>query len=277
MGGTTRPGASDGAPGAGRAGPGDAGAGGIAAVRADAAAGPGGGTPGGADAARPPRSPLSPAALLVSLVLLVASLAVGLVGLARVGVDATVPIHWDASGQANGWGPAWLSLLVTPAIQAGLLALLALIPRYEPRRLNLSRSGRAYSVIVVGVMALMAVVQVAVVAATLGGTFDMPVLVMGGVGVLFIAIGLVMPGFQPNYLAGIRTPWTLTSDLSWRKTHVVGGRLFVVVGAGMIVAMPFVSMFALVMGMLVGLTVMLVALFAYSYRVWKSDPDKRAA
>ena len=29
---------------------------------------------------------------------------------------------------------------------------------------------------------------------------------------------------------GIRTPWTLTSDLSWDRTHRVGGRLFVLEG-----------------------------------------------
>ena len=230
---------------------------------------------GGADPAAAPRSPLTRVALGASLVLLAASTAFGLVGLAKVGPGATVPIHWDASGQVNGWGPAWMSLLLTPAIQLGILALLAVIPRYEPRRLNLSRSGRAYSVIVVGVMALMTIVQAAVVLATLGWTFDVTLLVMGGVAVLFIAIGLAMPGFQPNYIAGIRTPWTLTSDLSWRKTHVWGGRIFVLVGVGMLAAMPFVPTAALVFGMLIALTGMLVVLFAYSYRVWKADPDRR--
>ena len=31
-------------------------------------------------------------------------------------------------------------------------------------------------------------------------------------------------------MVGIRTPWTLTSDLSWDRTHRVGGRLFVLEG-----------------------------------------------
>ncbi len=233
------------------------------------------GAPAPDGAAPAPASPLSRGALLVSIGLLVVSLAIGVIALVKVGPTATVPIHWNASGQADGWGPAWFSLLLAPAIQVGLLALLAFIPRFEPRRLNLSRSGRAYSVIVVGVMALMTVVQVGVVMATLGVVSDMAFIVMAGVGVLFVAIGLVMPGFQPNYIAGIRTPWTLTSDLSWRKTHVVGGRVFVLVGAGMIVALPFVPTNAIVIGMLVALFVLLGGVMVYSYRVWKSDPDKR--
>ena len=205
------------------------------------------GAPSPDGAAPAPASPLSRGALLLSVGLLAASVVIGVLALVKVGPTATVPIHWNASGQADGWGPAWLSLLLTPAIQVGLLVLLAFIPRFEPRRLNLSRSGRAYSVIVVAVMALTTVIQLGLAIATLGVTFEMALIVLAGVGVLFIAIGIVMPGFQPNYMAGIRTPWTLTSDLSWRKTHVVGGRVFVLVGAGMV----------------------------YSYRVWKRDPDKR--
>jgi uncharacterized membrane protein len=234
---------------------------------------PAGGSPaGGPDA---PASPLGRGALVVSIALVVASLAIAVVVLARVGVDATVPIHWGADGKPNGYGPAWLSLLLTPVIQVGLLLLLAAIPRFEPRRLNLSRSGRSYSIIVVGVMALMTLVQAAIAIATLGGQLDLTQLVIGGCGVLFIAIGLAMPGFQPNYIAGVRTPWTLTSDVSWRKTHVLAGRLFVVVGAGMLVATPFFATATLVVGMLTALVLLLVAVTAYSYRVWRTDPDRR--
>ncbi len=37
-----------------------------------------------------------------------------------------------------------------------------------------------------------------------------------------------------NWFAGVRTPWTLSSERSWRKTNWVGGWLFVLVGVGFI-------------------------------------------
>ena len=52
---------------------------------------------------------------------------------------------------------------------------------------------------------------------------------------LFIVIGNYLPKVRPNYLVGIRTPWTLTSDLSWDRTHRIGGRLFVLEGFAFIV------------------------------------------
>ena len=48
-----------------------------------------------------------------------------------------------------------------------------------------------------------------------------------------------MQAVKPNYFIGIRTPWTLESETVWRKTHLVGGRLYFVAGL-MIMVMPFI-------------------------------------
>jgi uncharacterized membrane protein len=228
----------------------------------------------GAPGTEPPGA-MGRGAILAAALFVLASLAIALVALAQVGITATVPVHWGVDGQPDGYGSAWLSLLVVPVMQVGLVALLAVIPRFEPRRANLARSRRSYEIVVVGVAALFTLVQAAIAIATLGGEIDFSRIIVGGVGVFFIAIGLAMPGFRPNYMAGIRTPWTLTSDLSWRKTHVLGGRLFVLVGALIVVVSPFLNVGALTAVMLVGLLGAVAIMVVYSYRVWKTDPDKR--
>ena len=51
------------------------------------------------------------------------------------------------------------------------------------------------------------------------------------VGVLFILLSILMPLLRTqNKFIGIRTPWTLTSQLSWSKTHRLGGVLFALAG-----------------------------------------------
>lgn len=50
------------------------------------------------------------------------------------------------------------------------------------------------------------------------------------VGILFIVIGNYMPKIKSNYFYGIKTPWTLSSDTSWRKTHRLGGKVFIISG-----------------------------------------------
>ena len=96
----------------------------------------------------------------------------------------------------------------------------------------------------------------------------------GGLSVLFIFIGNVLGKVRQNFMLGIRTPWTLSSELSWEKTHRIGGRLMVLIGVmGLFlffvfpkIAFPFV---------IIALLGIVVHCCIYSYNVWKNDPNKR--
>ncbi len=49
-------------------------------------------------------------------------------------------------------------------------------------------------------------------------------------GLLLIVIGNYMPKMPQNWFLGIRTPWTISSEVVWKKTHILGGWLFMVSG-----------------------------------------------
>jgi uncharacterized membrane protein len=49
-------------------------------------------------------------------------------------------------------------------------------------------------------------------------------------GVLYMALGLVIPRVKRNALVGIRTPWSLASDENWARTQRVGGYAMVIGG-----------------------------------------------
>jgi uncharacterized membrane protein len=190
--------------------------------------------------------------------------------------DARVPIHWGADGQVNGWADKTVGLLLIPLITVGVGILFWFIPVIEPRRANIEKSGKAYGAIWVSVILLMAAVQVAIVAAAMGSSLDMTTLIFFGTGAVFIVIGNYLPKVRSNYLMGIRTPWTLTSERSWDRTHRLGGRLFVLEGILFIVlGLIRPSAEVLLVVLLGGIGVLLAVVFVYSYRVWKADPDKR--
>ncbi len=211
----------------------------------------------------------------VAAILLALELVVSAWGLAQVGWAATVPIHWGPDGSPNGYGPAWLGFLLVPAITVGLAAMFAAIPAIEPRRDNLLRSASAYRTVAVAVTVLMFGVHVVVVVAGTGRDAPVALVVGGGVGLLFAAIGNVMTTVRSNYMFGVRTPWTLSSDLSWDKTHRLVGRLFVASGIGIAAASLF-GLMQLVIWLLIGsVTVVLVVAFVYSYVVWRNDPNRR--
>lgn len=212
---------------------------------------------------------------LISGIALAAMLAVSAWGLARVGPGATVPIHWNIRGEIDGYGPAWFAFLMIPATTAGIVGLMALIPRIEPRRENLRRSAPAYRTLSITVVLLMAVIHLVVVLGGVGVAVPVGFIIGTGVGVLFVVMGNVLTTVRSNFMFGVRTPWTLSSDRSWDRTHRLVGRLFVVTGLVMI-ALALTGIMWLVIGvMLVMLAVTLVGGYWYSYKQWQADPDHR--
>lgn len=187
---------------------------------------------------------------------------------------AQVPIHWGLDGQPNGFTSKELALLLTPALTVFLGALLYFLPRFEPRAQNLAQSGPAYVQVCVALLVLMVAVQLMVVLAAVGSPLDINLVLTVATGLLLIVIGNVLGKVRSNFMFGVRTPWTLSSDLSWNKTHRLVGRLFVLLGLATIVAGLVGGTTAFVAVLIGGIVVVLVVAFVYSYQVWRADPAK---
>lgn len=216
--------------------------------------------------------PLLVTAALTIAVMLVASAVAWL----QLPDDAQIPIHWNLAGEVDGYAPKAVGLLLTPAIAILMAGLLAILPSIDPRRTNLVRSGAAYTSIAGTAVVFIGLVHLAVVWAALGNSLDIPRLMGVGAGVLFIVIGNFMSKTRSNWFMGVRTPWTLSSELSWTRTHRLAGRLFALVGAITIVT-AITGIPELIIGTIgVGTFVIVAILVVYSYLVWRDDPDRRA-
>jgi uncharacterized membrane protein len=192
-------------------------------------------------------------------------------------VPDQIPVHWNAAGQVDGYGGKFVGLLLDPIMTVGLYLLLKYIPRIDPARRNYESFGNTYLLVRVLLVVYMAFIFV-VTNLAIGHEQTFPVggLIEGAVGVLFIILGGVMGKFRPNWFAGVRTPWTLTSKLSWTKTHRLGGRVFIAAGMATMLGALFGgqwAFYAMFIVMLPGI----VFLVAYSYFVWRDDPDRIAA
>jgi len=186
--------------------------------------------------------------------------------------DSQVPIHFDASGQADGFASKGWGLLLTPLIGIALLSLLYFIPLAEPRSANLARSASAYNAVCIAVMSLLGVVQLLTVASALGWPINAASAIFALVGVLFMLIGLALPRVHSNFIFGIRTPWTLTSERSWAVTHLVGGWVFVIAGAILAVAAFTIPGSSIAWVLIAVITAVAVIPIVVSYLAWRTDP-----
>lgn len=187
---------------------------------------------------------------------------------------AQLPIHWNAMGEVDGYTTKPNALLFAPVV-AGLIAVIfAIVPFIEPRKQNLMRSRVLYHALWAGMMVVFAVVHATIIASALGIKGAPSTYLVPGLGLFFVVIGNVLGKVRSNYSTGIRTPWTLSSDYSWEKTHRLTGRLWVLVGLAAIAATPFLDMkwqLAILIGGVIAST---AAAFVMSYVFWRQDPAR---
>lgn len=180
-------------------------------------------------------------------------------------------VHWDIGGNPNGWMPRAVGAAFGPVFIILLTLLLRFVPRIDPRAENYARFGEAYEVIVASVLILMLVVHGIVLAVALGYHVSVARIVPALVGALFVVIGNMMPLVRPNWWFGFRTPWTLSNDRVWARTHRLGGYCMTAGGILMIVA-------ALALPPSLGIPVLIAVAIAstfgpvvYSYLTWKRE------
>lgn len=183
-----------------------------------------------------------------------------------------VPIHWGLSGEANGYGPKWVGTFLFPLMSIGISVLVRLLMAAGPRlggRENNAANLQVVRIILAGITVFVLIVQLSALAQTLGVGFDMTMVVMLALSVLFIFLGNYMGKMRRNFWMGIRTPWSLANAVVWERTHRLGGWLFVAVG---LIGIPcsFVPGLRL-WGVLVPLSAVIVFLSFYSYVCYRQQ------
>jgi uncharacterized membrane protein len=140
-------------------------------------------------------------------------------------LPAQVVTNWNAAGEPNGSIPKLLAIWLFPVLTAGVLVAFAAIPRIDPLRENIAMSRPYYDWFVV-FAAYMSLVNAGIIAFDLGYEFDFTALILVGVAGLFYYSGVLLTHAERNWFVGIRTPWTLSSEEVWKRTHALGGRPF---------------------------------------------------
>lgn len=191
------------------------------------------------------------------------------------------PIHWNMQGVADGFASknAVLGvLMIIPITQIFITAMLWFIPKIEPLRQNFEQSRLAYNLIWIVTIAFITATGLMIVLMYHDGgriSTEAPLKwIAGGLSLLFLFIGNVLGKVRQNYMLGIRTPWTLSSELSWERTHRIGGRLLVLSGAIGILLAIFLPKLAFPVVITAILSTVLFSC-VYSYLIWKNDPNKR--
>ena len=150
-----------------------------------------------------------------------------------------LPIHWNASGEVDGWGSKPLVILGAPALFLALQWIAALITQADPKRANQSEKVRAMTFWIIPLLSL--ALPFVIYATALGRGIPITMVASVLLGAIFVIVGNYLPKCKQSYTVGIKLPWTLHSEENWNKTHRMAGWLWVA-GGILMMALGFMDL-----------------------------------
>lgn len=191
------------------------------------------------------------------------------------GPTELLPVHWNPSGQADGWGrreEVGVLLIVLSVITLALGGGMGVAARRagDPARARALRYGQLVVVLTIPLVALL------IASASLSGATD----IAGALPVALISLVLLLSGaflgrVGPNPFVGVRTPWAFKSRLAWDRSNRLAGRLFFLIGLAGLLTAPFAPRPLGLYLVLTAIGIAAVWSVIESWRVWRTDPDRQ--
>jgi uncharacterized membrane protein len=179
--------------------------------------------------------------------------------------------HWNVNDQVDGYMPKFWGVFMMPLITLGMFVLFLVVPSIDPLKANIAQFREVFNLFIVLIVAFMLYIHALTLAWSLGYTgFKMSTSMLPAMGLLFIFIGFMLRKAKRNFFIGIRTPWTLSSDTVWDKTHQLGSILFMASGVFTLIGGIFGGMtaFWFLFVPLMGSTIFL---FVYSFVLYQRE------
>lgn len=183
-----------------------------------------------------------------------------------------IPLHWNLSGEIDSTCSKNFIFLFG-FLPLFMYLILGILPLIDPKQDNYKKFKKVYSILKIIMALFMLSFEILTIYASfkpLGVNVTFISMLMEGV--LFCVMGNYMPKFKHTYFCGIRTPWTLSSEAVWAKTHRLAGKLWFTCGLFVILTAFFAKgHILLILNMIVVIT-MLVIPTVYSFIVYKKEP-----
>lgn len=185
-------------------------------------------------------------------------------------LPATMPIHWGANGEADGFATKINAMILTVGIMVLIYFIIAFVPRIDPRKENYKYFSKTYNILLNAVLLLFFFVNMSTILQGLGYNVPMSYIAPIMAGLVFIIIGNYLQRVRSNYFMGIRTPWTLSNENVWKKTHRLSGKLFFIGGLLILISAFLPNGYKSVI--MWGSIVLCVAIpYLYSYVAYKKE------
>lgn len=175
--------------------------------------------------------------------------------------------HWGINNQPNGYSSKAFGIFFMPFLSIFLLLLFIFLPKTDPYKKNFDQFKKYYQNFINLIFSFFFYTYIISIIWNLGIEFNLIQFISPALGALFYYAGVLTSHAKRNWFVGIRTPWTMSSEVVWDKTHLIGGKLFKITGLLSLLSLilPSLSVYFI----LVPVVLTTIFVFVYSYLEFK--------
>ena len=185
-----------------------------------------------------------------------------------------VASHWNAAGQPNGYMPRAWGVFALPIIFLFISLVLFFLPRIDPKRKHIEKFRKYFDYFLVAFAIFFYYLYLLTLVWNVNDNFNFTSALIPALAALFYLLGFFLPHTESNWTIGIRTPWTLSSERIWKKTHNAGGIAFKICAVFTLFGVIFPS--AAEWLILIPLIVASLGLVVYSYFIYRKEKEERS-
>lgn len=186
-------------------------------------------------------------------------------------LPAQVGTHFDLSGNPDAWTNKKDLWLNPGSLPLGIYLLMLIIPKLDPKN-KLAQMGDKYYNLRLAFALIFCVLAAQILYSGLSqgdGQFKYTMLIIG---FMIAVLGYYFQSIRPNYFIGIRSPWTLESESVWKKTHQLGGKLWMLGGALIVLLSLIFNAHYFANSISIGIIIFIVIVpLVYSYIVFLKE------
>ena len=207
--------------------------------------------------------------LLIALVLI--AIPFGYAAFIYSSLPATIPIHFNYKGEADGFGgkdSIFLGPGILGAVSLFTFFLLSNIKNFDPKRVKEEDDGmfKKFAILMVAFLSLLSLI---ITVSANSPAINVTKLLLPAIGLFLAFIGWMMPKLHQNYFAGFKLPWTLENVDNWNETHKVAGKVWLYGGIFQAIAAITLSSKWGFICFMIAVVVMVVIPTVFSYRMYK--------
>ena len=183
-----------------------------------------------------------------------------------------VVTHWNAAGEPDGWGSKNFVTFFIPGLLIGMYLLFQWLPKLDPKKANYAKFFNIYKIFQFVIIAFLSFMYFITTLYNIGWKIDIGATISIVVGLMMVIFGSNMKKIKTNWFIGIRTPWTLSSEVVWKKTHEFAAKIFVF-GGLLFIIISFLPA-EWFMWLLILIILVLLSPAVYSYFIFRDIKEK---